>query len=114
MILSSTELHKALDQGRLVIEPEPSPRLPTIGGPHCPYDTHSVDLRLSPASEKPSRVLPQPTGTASASNREARASKTACSASSMLATATSMAAAAYSSARSARFSSFLVSCSAFH
>ena len=60
-------------------------------------------LMLSPSSEKPSRVLAQPTGIASASNRGARASKTACSASSMLATATSMAAAAYSSARSAQF-----------
>ena len=22
--------------------------VPTLGGPHCPYDAHSVDLRLSP------------------------------------------------------------------
>src|SRR5574340_1300115 len=48
MILSSAELHKALDAGRLIIEPEPLPRVSTVGGPHCPYDTHSVDLRLSP------------------------------------------------------------------
>ncbi|MGO8748103.1 MAG: dCTP deaminase [Thermoguttaceae bacterium] len=53
MILSSAELHKALDAGRLIIEPEPSPRVPTVGGEHCPYDTHSVDLTLSPEISVP-------------------------------------------------------------
>jgi dCTP deaminase len=48
MILSSARIHSALDTGRLIISPEPSPRLPTIGGEHCPYDTHSVDLTLAP------------------------------------------------------------------
>jgi deoxycytidine triphosphate deaminase len=48
MILCNTEVHKALDQGRLIIRPEPLPRVPTVGELHCPYDTHSVDLRLSP------------------------------------------------------------------
>ena len=46
MILSNVELHRALDEGRLVIKPEPAPRLPQLGGAHCPFDTHSVDLRL--------------------------------------------------------------------
>lgn len=46
MILSNVELHKALDEGRLVIHPEPAPRIPTLKNKHCPYDTHSVDLRL--------------------------------------------------------------------
>lgn len=46
MILSNTELFKALDAGRIVFTPEPSPRLFTLGEEHCPYDTHSVDLRL--------------------------------------------------------------------
>lgn len=46
MILSNGELHKALDEGRLVITPEPSPRVPSLKNKHCPYDTHSVDLRL--------------------------------------------------------------------
>jgi dCTP deaminase len=45
MILSNIEIQKALDEGRLVIEPEPSPRRPQAGG-YCPYDTHAVDLRL--------------------------------------------------------------------
>jgi len=45
MILSNLEIHKALDEGRLVIKPEPLPRKPTIGQ-DCPYDTHTVDLRL--------------------------------------------------------------------
>ena len=47
MILSNTELHLALDDGRLVITPEPTPRFPTINQSDCPYDTHSVDLCLA-------------------------------------------------------------------
>ena len=47
MILSSAEVHRALDQKRLIITPEPAPRVPSVGGDHCPYDTHSVDLRLA-------------------------------------------------------------------
>jgi dCTP deaminase len=46
VILSNVEVHKALDQRRLVITPEPLPRFPSVGGEHCPYDTHSIDLRL--------------------------------------------------------------------
>jgi len=46
MILSNCEIHKALDEGRLVVDPEPLPRRPKAGGEYCPYDTHSVDLRL--------------------------------------------------------------------
>ena len=45
MILSNLEIHKALDTGKLVIKPEPLPRKPTIGQ-DCPYDTHTVDLKL--------------------------------------------------------------------
>jgi dCTP deaminase len=47
MILSNVEIHKALDEKRLVIAPEPQPRRKPVGGGHCPYDTHTVDLRLS-------------------------------------------------------------------
>jgi dCTP deaminase len=54
MILSSAEIHRALDDGRLIITPEPSPRVPTIGSDHCPYDTHSVDLTLAPEISIPS------------------------------------------------------------
>ena len=45
MILSNVEIHRALDEKRLSIEPEPSPRSPTAGLP-CPYQTTAVDLRL--------------------------------------------------------------------
>lgn len=55
MILSSTLIHKALDEDRLIIDPEPKPRVPTIGIDHCPYDTHSVDLTLAPEIS-----IPQP------------------------------------------------------
>jgi dCTP deaminase len=45
VILSNIEIQKALEEGRLVIAPEPLPRRPENGG-YCPYDTHAVDLRL--------------------------------------------------------------------
>ena len=45
MILSNIEIQRALEEGRLVIAPEPLPRRPENGG-YCPYDTHAVDLRL--------------------------------------------------------------------
>ncbi len=45
MVLSNSELHAALDDGRLKIEPEPSPRYPAEDG-KCPYQTSSVDLCL--------------------------------------------------------------------
>ena len=53
MILSNVELHRALDDGRLVIKPEPKPRRPAVGQAECPYNTHSVDLRLAPEISVP-------------------------------------------------------------
>lgn len=47
MILSNLEIQTALDSGRLVLRPEPRPRLP-IRGQYCPYSTDSVDLALAP------------------------------------------------------------------
>lgn len=46
MILSNDEIHKAIDAGRLVIDPEPMPRKKGYGDKYCPYDSHAVDLRL--------------------------------------------------------------------
>ena len=47
MILSNIEIHRALDDKRLVIQPEPLPRLPiNEKDSNCPYQTSSVDLRL--------------------------------------------------------------------
>lgn len=47
MILSNVEIHLALDEKRLVIQPEPLPRTPSNDkGSNCPYQTSSVDLRL--------------------------------------------------------------------
>ena len=45
MILSNVDIHRALDERRLVIRPEPLPRLLT-GNQECPYQTSAVDLRL--------------------------------------------------------------------
>jgi len=47
VILSNVEIHRALDKGSLVIDPEPSPRFPVPGREvECPYNASSVDLRL--------------------------------------------------------------------
>jgi len=37
-------IQRALDEGRLIITPDPQPRDP--GQPNCPYDTTAVDLHL--------------------------------------------------------------------
>jgi dCTP deaminase len=44
MILSNVEIQRALDEGRLIIDPEPLPR--NVDSPFCPYDTTAVDLHL--------------------------------------------------------------------
>lgn len=46
MILSNTALQEALDESRLIITPEPSPREPTEDS-ECPYQTTAVDLALA-------------------------------------------------------------------
>lgn len=46
MILSNVEIQRALDEKRLVIDPEPQPRSPGADGMDCPYQTSAVDLRL--------------------------------------------------------------------
>ncbi len=46
MILSNVGIQRALDDGDLIIQPEPAPRRPTAEQPSCPYDTCSVNLRL--------------------------------------------------------------------
>jgi dCTP deaminase len=45
VILSNVEILRALDEGRLVLDPEPAPRNPGAGV-DCPYQTSAVDLRL--------------------------------------------------------------------
>jgi len=47
MILSNNSIQEALDDGRLKIEPEPTPRRPTSDSDECPYDTTAVDLTLA-------------------------------------------------------------------
>lgn len=46
MILSNAQIQRALDDGRLILDPEPLPRIPDESGPECPYQTSAVDLRL--------------------------------------------------------------------
>ncbi len=52
MILSNLEIHKAIDEGRLIINPDPQPR--NSGEDGCPYGTTAVDLHLSKALSFPS------------------------------------------------------------
>jgi dCTP deaminase len=49
VILSNVEIHKALDAGDIVIQPEPVPRFPSLANPRSPYATTAVNLRLSPS-----------------------------------------------------------------
>ena len=53
MILSNIEIQKAIDDGRLIITPDPQPRSPEY--PDCPYNTTAVDLHLADAL-----AVPQP------------------------------------------------------
>lgn len=46
MLLSNLEIHKALDEKRLIINPEPLPRVKGLRDKYCPYDSHTVDLKL--------------------------------------------------------------------
>lgn len=47
MILSNAAIWEALEDGRLSIEPEPTPRYGTAGGERSAYDTTAVDLHLA-------------------------------------------------------------------
>jgi deoxycytidine triphosphate deaminase len=58
VVLSNAEIQVALDAGRLILDPQPVPRQPTVEHPECPYSTSAVDLRLGselaiPLPEKP-------------------------------------------------------------
>jgi dCTP deaminase len=46
MILSNVEIQKAIDNGDVVIRPEPTPRRVMVDGESCPYATTAVNLRL--------------------------------------------------------------------
>ena len=48
MILSNVEIHRAIDEGDIVLEPEPRPRFVSLGQPDSPYDTTAVNIRLGP------------------------------------------------------------------
>jgi dCTP deaminase len=58
MILSNVGIHQALDNGDVVIQPEPAPRRPTAAQTTCPYDTCSVNLRLDAQIRVPKRGRP--------------------------------------------------------
>lgn len=55
MILSNLEIQRALDEGRLLIEPQPQPRVPRADGGDCPYQTTAVDLTLGDESDRRDR-----------------------------------------------------------
>lgn len=58
MILSNDGIQNAVDEGDLVITPEPSPRRPGGDQRSCPYDTCSVNLRLGPQISIPRKGKP--------------------------------------------------------
>jgi dCTP deaminase len=58
MILSNVEIHRALDDRRLVLDPEPFPRIPGALDVDCPYQASAVDLRLGDEISYFNRDLP--------------------------------------------------------
>jgi dCTP deaminase len=54
MILCNVAIYEALDQGRIVITPEPKPRYLQVGQ-DSPFDTHSVDVQLAKFLSFPKR-----------------------------------------------------------
>ena len=56
MILSNSEIYRALDEGRLVIDPEPAPRT-RVGSGSSPFNTSSVDLSLDESLSIPKEGL---------------------------------------------------------
>jgi dCTP deaminase len=46
VILSNVASYEGLDQGRIILDPQPQPRYLAVGQ-DSPYDTHSVDVRLA-------------------------------------------------------------------
>lgn len=56
MILSNVAIAEALDDGRLIIEPEPKPR-PGVGTERSPFGTTAVDLRLGATLQIPTPNL---------------------------------------------------------
>jgi len=56
MILSNVDIHAAIDNGSIVVTPEPLPRFPSMADPKCPYASTSLDLRLSPKLSRPKKV----------------------------------------------------------
>ncbi|MEX0783635.1 MAG: dCTP deaminase [Dehalococcoidia bacterium] len=57
MILSDTSIFEALDDGRLILTPEPSPRVPSVETPTRPFDRTAVNLRLSSTLRIPEQDL---------------------------------------------------------
>ena len=53
MVLSNTAIFQALDDGRLIISPEPWPRRSVSDSPKSPFDRTSVDLTLSRFIQRP-------------------------------------------------------------
>lgn len=57
MILSNVSIQEALDEGWLIIDPEPTPRKASVEE-DSPYQTTAVDLRLSAEIIRPTGELP--------------------------------------------------------
>jgi len=56
VILSNSAIFDALDDGRLVLEPEPSPRVSDGTGTPSPFGTSSLDLRLGSVLQVPKQA----------------------------------------------------------
>ncbi|MFN8658895.1 MAG: dCTP deaminase [Candidatus Obscuribacterales bacterium] len=56
MLLSNTAIFEALDDGRLIIEPQPRPRFKTLIEPKSPYDSTAINLTLGEIISIPKKI----------------------------------------------------------
>lgn len=49
MVLANVEIHRAIDDGDIILDPEPQPRFASLGNPDGPYDTTAVNICLGPS-----------------------------------------------------------------
>jgi dCTP deaminase len=55
VILSDAEIFEALDDGRLILAPEPSPRIASVAAPKTAFDRTAVNLHLGSMLRLPKR-----------------------------------------------------------
>lgn len=56
MLLSNVAIFSALDDGRLILDPQPTPRLKSMAAPKTPYDSTAINLTLGHVLSLPQKL----------------------------------------------------------